>query len=88
VLTGGGHNTSVVSPPSKPGAYFYAGPPIGGRTYLEPDAWLGRARRREGSWWPEWLSWLKNRSGSGRAVRPPHPQDILGSAPGTFVLET
>jgi polyhydroxyalkanoate synthase len=88
VLTGGGHNTSVVSPPGKPGAYFYAGPTIGGRTYLEPDAWLARARRGDGSWWPEWLSWLKKRSGSGRAVRPPHPQDILGSAPGTYVLET
>lgn len=88
VLTGGGHNTSVVSPPGKAGAYFYVGPAIGGRTYLEPDAWMAQAVRREGSWWPEWLSWLKTKSGSRPPVRPPAPHDVLGPAPGTYVLET
>ena len=88
VLTGGGHNTSVVSPPGKAGAYFYAGPQIGGRTYLEPDAWMARANRKDGSWWPEWLSWLRTKSGSRPRVRPPAPLDALGRAPGTYVLET
>lgn len=88
VLTGGGHNTSVVSPPGKAGAYYYAGPAIGGRTYLEPDAWLARAHRKEGSWWPEWLDWLKTRSSGGPTARPPPPPNVLAAAPGTYVLET
>ena len=87
VLTGGGHNTSVVSPPSKARAYFYAGPSIGGNTYLEPEAWIARAHRKEGSWWPEWLTWLKTKSASGPPVRPPIPHEILCPAPGTYVLE-
>jgi polyhydroxyalkanoate synthase len=88
VLTGGGHNTSVVSPPGKTGAYYYAGPPIGATSYVEPETWLARADRKEGSWWPEWLSWLKAKSGASPTVRPPAPPQVLGPAPGTYVLET
>lgn len=88
VLTGGGHNTSVVSPLGKTGAYFYAGPPIGETDYTEPDAWLSQAVRKEGSWWPEWLAWLKERAGPGTPVQPPAPSEILAPAPGTYVLET
>ena len=87
VLTGGGHNTSVVSPPGKAGAYFYTGAPIGEMDYIEPDAWLSQAVRKEGSWWPEWLVWLKARAGSGTSIHPPEPSEILESAPGTYVLE-
>jgi polyhydroxyalkanoate synthase len=49
---------------------------------------MARARRKEGSWWPEWLSWLQTKAGSGAPVRPPVPQEILGPAPGIYVLET
>lgn len=75
-------------PPGKAGAYFYAGPAIGGRTYPEPDARLARAHRKEGSWWPEWLSWLKSESRAGPSVQPPAPPARLGPAPGTYMLET
>lgn len=88
VLTGGGHNSSVVSPPGKAGAYYFAGPHIGETGYTEPDAWLSDAKRKEGSWWPEWLAWLKARSTTGRPVRPPVPPATLGPAPGTYVLES
>ncbi len=88
VLSGGGHNSSVVSPPGKPGAYFHVGPRIGGKTYIEPDTWLSRARRKEGSWWPEWLNWLKANLVCGDLTSPPKPMDTLGPAPGTYVLET
>lgn len=87
VLSGGGHNTSVVSPPGKAGAYFYAGPQIGRTSYTGPDAWLSQATRQDGSWWPEWLAWLKATAGAGNFVSPPEPGCVLQPAPGTYVLE-
>jgi polyhydroxyalkanoate synthase len=56
-----------------------------------PDTWLERAELREGSWWPEWSSWLG--SHSGKAAAPPSmgaPErnyPPLGDAPGRYVLE-
>jgi len=87
VLSGGGHNSSVVSPPGKAGAYYFTGPSIGMARHIEPDAWLAAAGRKEGSWWPEWLAWLIARTGSGQTASLPLPSQILGPAPGTYVLE-
>ncbi|MFN7054061.1 PHA/PHB synthase family protein [Hyphomonas sp.] len=87
VLTGGGHNTSVVSPPGKPGAYYHTGPVIGEADHLEPEGWLSNARRHEGSWWPEWLSWLKARASPVEVAPPPSPKEGLGPAPGLYVHE-
>lgn len=88
VLTGGGHNTSVVSPPGKEGAYYYTGPSIGKTGYVEPDAWLAGASRQPGSWWPEWLGWLRERATPGAPVIPPLAAGTLGSAPGVYVYES
>jgi polyhydroxyalkanoate synthase len=46
---------------------------------------------REGSWWPEWQSWLAERS-SERVPPPPigAPEQgypVLADAPGTYVLQ-
>jgi polyhydroxyalkanoate synthase len=87
VLTGGGHNTSVVSPPAKAGAYYYTGPVIGEADHLEPEAWQAAARRRQGSWWPEWLSWLQARTSPLQAAPPLPRQTDLGPAPGLYVRE-
>lgn len=87
VLSGGGHNSSVVSPPGRRGAYYFTGPLIGEQDHTEPDDWLSRGVKTEGSWWPEWLDWLKARSGAAASVRPPVPARVLGPAPGTYVLE-
>jgi len=35
----------------------------------EPAQWLGGARQQEGSWWPDWDTWL-SRKGQGRGARP------------------
>ncbi|OYX33816.1 MAG: hypothetical protein B7Y99_06755 [Caulobacterales bacterium 32-69-10] len=92
VLTGGGHNSSVVSPPGKPGAYYRVGAHEPGADYVDPDVWLDRAPRREGSWWPEWLGWLQARSTAGAAPppmgRPKAGLKPLCPAPGTYVMET
>jgi polyhydroxyalkanoate synthase len=93
VLTGGGHNSSVVSPPNKAGAYYYVGGDQTGKSYEEPELWLKDAVRRQGSWWPEWMSWLKARSESGRVAPPTMGNPKSGmkpmeAAPGRYVHET
>jgi len=72
VLTGGGHNAGVVSPPGKPGAYFRMRSTKHGATYLEPDEWFANVSRQDGSWWPCWAEWLKQHS-SAEMVTPPPP---------------
>lgn len=92
VLTGGGHNTSVVSPPGKPGAYYKVSQREAGGAYVDPDVWLASTAKVEGSWWPEWTRWLEERSSPERVAQPAigRPDKGLGAlspAPGVYVLE-
>lgn len=90
VLTGGGHNTSVVSPPGKPKAYYRIVTAPAGSPYVPPQA-VESAPRQEGSWWPAWTGWLADRSGP--ADRQPAKARPLGglaeveAAPGRYVME-
>jgi len=53
------------------------------------DQWFDSAEHHDGSWWTDWVDWLKPRS--GEQVAPPkvgtkaHPP--ITPAPGTYVLE-
>jgi len=92
VLTGGGHNTSVVSPPGKPGAYYMVSQRDAGKAYIDPEIWLASMAKLEGSWWPEWARWLKHRSSPQRVAPPTMGRPELGlgalaDAPGSYVLE-
>jgi polyhydroxyalkanoate synthase len=92
VLTGGGHNTSVVSPPGKAGAYYKVSQRDACATYVDPDAWLASTAKLAGSWWPEWVRWLELRSSPDRVAPPPmgRPEEglhVLAAAPGVYVLE-
>ena len=90
VLTGGGHNSSVVSPPGKAGAYYRISTCDHDGKYVDPDTWLASAARRRGSWWPEWLRWLDAHSSTVR-VMPPSGftgEASYGPAPGSYVFET
>lgn len=91
VLTGGGHNAGVVSPPGKAGAYYRMRATTHGATYTEPDEWLASAKPQDGSWWPSWVEWLKSHC-SGEMVAPPPPGGgvlkPLEPAPGRYVYET
>lgn len=87
VLTGGGHNAGIVSPPGKPGA-FYRLHIIGSSTeYQDPDEWVRACPKAEGSWWPAWVAWLVRQS--SRELAPPPTLGLgrgLGAAPGRYVL--
>lgn len=92
VLTGGGHNSSVVSPPGETGAFYRISTCDASGKYIDPDTWLASASQRQGSWWPEWIRWLDAHSSSVRiapsflrnsAGGPP----TYGPAPGSYVFQ-
>jgi polyhydroxyalkanoate synthase len=91
VLSNGGHNAGIVSPPSYPRRRHQIATHRENEQYLDPDAWQQAAVHHEGSWWPCWQDWLIKHSSD--QVSPPlmgSPQmgyAILGDAPGTYVLE-
>ncbi len=89
VLTAGGHNAGIVSEPGHAGRSFRVN--VKNHHYLDPDRFLTEAQRKDGSWWPEWVSWLSQRSapatvlqamGAPQAGYPP-----FDDAPGAYVLQ-
>jgi len=55
-------------------------------------AGLAEARVEQGSWWPEWLRWLEQRSTGRKVATPPlgapdKGYGVLCAAPGTYVLK-
>jgi len=91
VLASGGHNAGVVSEPGHPHRHYKVATRSARDRYWDPDTWLERSNHKEGSWWPEWVEWLRSRS------QPPAPPPKLGlpgdgreadsEAPGSYVLQ-
>jgi len=57
VLAGSGHIAGVINPPSKPKYQYWTGEKPTGSSV---DDWLKKATEHPGSWWPDWLKWLKS----------------------------
>ncbi len=92
LLTNGGHNTGIVSEPGHRGRHYDVATRKAGAPYVDAVTCRSRARRLDGSWWPEWLSWLVARSDPQRTAPPCIGAPASGivplcPAPGTFVLE-
>ncbi|MCA1365314.1 polyhydroxyalkanoic acid synthase [Bradyrhizobium sp. IC3069] len=87
LLTSGGHNAGVVAPPQEEGHFYQVLTKAADAPYVGADEWLKLAPRVEGSWWPEWTTWLAARSGA--PCDPPQIGlgDALGlpDAPGDYV---
>jgi polyhydroxyalkanoate synthase len=90
VLTNGGHNAGVVSEPGHARRHYRVHTSHRGDTYLPPDDWVERAALKDGSWWPEWTTWLG--ANSGKPVAAPNMGVIgagpaaLPDAPGSYVM--
>jgi polyhydroxyalkanoate synthase len=86
VVTSTGHIQTMVNPPGKPRARYFAGPEPG----PDPQAWMAQAQEHEGSWWPRYADWLVERSGEERdapATFGSRRHRPLGAAPGRYVLD-
>lgn len=87
VLTSGGHNAGIVSEPGHRNRSFQVLSRAADASYLDPDNWLAVAPKCEGSWWPEWIRWLRQRS-SGPSAQPPlgsANRPPIADAPGEYV---
>jgi polyhydroxyalkanoate synthase len=91
VLTNGGHNAGIVSEPGRPNRRYRLATRGEQDRYIDPDTWPKLVEPREGSWWPEWVRWLTERSGQGTAPptigAPEQGLPVLSEAPGTYVLQ-
>ena len=85
LLTTGGHNAGVVSPPGQPRRSYQVATSHHQDPYIDPDIWQARTTRHEGSWWPEWERWLRRHS--GKRIAPPPFGKTLYNAPGKYVLQ-
>ena len=57
VLAGSGHIAGVVNPPSnRPKYQYWTGSAPRG---ADVDKWLAKATEHAGSWWPDWLDWIR-----------------------------
>jgi polyhydroxyalkanoate synthase len=86
-----GHIAGIVNPPTKNKGFWFGregdaatiNPP-------DPDVWIESALKHEGSWWPDWSAWIRERSGSmvpAPATGSNAAYPALAAAPGTYVRE-
>lgn len=84
VLGGSGHIAGVINPPTKGRGYWTNEKPVESAQH-----WFEGAEHHDGSWWSDWLDWLKTRS--GEQVTPPtmgnKAHTPTSPAPGKYVLE-
>ena len=72
VLSGSGHIAGMINPPvAKKYGYW-----TNEKLAKTPAAWFEGAKQREGSWWADWIEWLRPHLGSQVAPRE------VGKAPG------
>ncbi len=87
VLSSSGHILGIVNPVVHPPKREYW---VGAaERHDSHEAWRSKAEHRSGSWWEDWMAWMKPQSGALRPA-PPVATDAypaLAAAPGTYVLE-
>jgi polyhydroxyalkanoate synthase len=91
VLTSGGHNAGVVSEPGHRGRVYQIADKAADAPYVGPETWREEVAEREGSWWPEWHTWLcehsAGESGPPTMGVPDQGYKPLADAPGRYVLQ-
>jgi polyhydroxyalkanoate synthase subunit PhaC len=84
VLGASGHIAGVINPPAKNKRSYWTNT----GTATTSDEWIAGAVEHRGSWWPNWIDWLKQRSGEPMAARVrPGNKDYrqIEPAPGRYV---
>jgi poly(3-hydroxyalkanoate) synthetase len=86
VLSNSGHIASIVNPPGNPKAGYHAAH-VG---YNPAEYWQAATPIAPGSWWPDYLSWLRARSGPDKAAPAAlagNGYQVIEPAPGRYVRE-
>ena len=83
VLAGSGHIAGVVNPPSKAKYGFWTGAAPSGAF----EDWLASAEEHKGTWWLDWIGWIKAQAPDTVPARTPGAGGLepLGDAPGEYV---
>jgi polyhydroxyalkanoate synthase len=84
VLAGSGHIAGVINPPDKRKYQYWTGE-LPNNDDL--DSWIARAEEHSGSWWPDWLAWIKEKDRRQVKARAPGGGKLtpLEDAPGSYV---
>jgi poly[(R)-3-hydroxyalkanoate] polymerase subunit PhaC len=84
VLSGSGHIAGVINPPNKQKYHYWTGPRPRSANL---DGWLKKAKEHPGSWWPDWLTWLKRHDATEVPARVPGDGALkpIEDAPGSYV---
>ena len=85
VLAGSGHIAGVVNPPAAGKYQYWTGAPADSLA-----AFLSKAEEHPGSWWTDWLQWLREQApetvpAEGKWVPGGRDDKVLEDAPGTYV---
>ncbi|MCK1617406.1 class I poly(R)-hydroxyalkanoic acid synthase [Bradyrhizobium sp. 159] len=84
VLGASGHIAGVINPASKNKRSYW----VSDQRCDDPAAWLAGADEKPGSWWNDWIAWLKPRSGEQLPARTQLGNNLYPpgeSAPGRYV---
>jgi polyhydroxyalkanoate synthase subunit PhaC len=84
VLSGSGHIAGVVNPPNKQKYQYWTGAKPRSANL---ETWVARAKEHPGSWWPDWLDWLKKQGTEEVPARVPGSGALkpIEDAPGSYV---
>jgi len=82
-----GHITGVVNPPSGYSKKVCRINDVAAT--VSSEEWFEATCETSGSWWPDWVKWLSERSGKPKRARSPGSRKYppLSPAPGQYVLE-
>ena len=86
VLAGSGHIAGVVNPPAAQKYQYW----VNDRACGTLDAFIEGAKEHKGSWWPDWLEWLKQQDSEmvkAKGARMPGKGKLkaIEDAPGSYV---
>ena len=83
MMAGSGHIAGVINHPDAKKYQHWTNPALPATV----EEWMAGAVEHPGSWWPEWMTWLKARSGGEIPARDPAkgPLKPIEDAPGSYV---
>jgi polyhydroxyalkanoate synthase len=83
VMAGSGHIAGVVNHPGKQKYQYWTGDTTEGSL----EDWMAKATEHAGSWWPDWIEWVKSQDGRTVAARQPGNGKLkpIEDAPGRYV---